>query len=50
MPQFVKDVEQLRDNARRKIENGAVTEAYRGDKEKTISILNEALATEIVCV
>ncbi len=50
MAQFVKDVEQLRENARRKIEDGAVTEAYRGDKDKTISILNEALATEIVCV
>ena len=50
MPEFVKDVEELRDRARRKIEEGAVTEAYRGDKEQAISILNEALATEIVCV
>ncbi len=50
MAQFIKDLEQLRDNARRKIEDGPVTDAYRGDKEKTISILNEALATEIVCV
>ncbi len=50
MPGFVKDVEQLRDRARRKIEEGAVTEAYRGDKDDAISILNEALATEIVCV
>src|SRR5581483_4326097 len=50
MPEFVKDVEELRDRARRKIEEGAVTQAYRGDKDKTISILNEALATEIVCV
>lgn len=50
MPEFIKDMETLRDQARRKIEDGPVTEAYRGDKEKTISILNEALATEIVCV
>lgn len=50
MPEFVKDVEELRDRARRKIEEGAVTEAYRGDKDQAISILNEALATEIVCV
>ena len=50
MPEFVKDVEELRDRARRKIEEGAVTKAYRGDKDQTISILNEALATEIVCV
>src|SRR5207302_4475245 len=34
----------------RKIEAGAVTEAYKGDVERTIAILNEALATEIVCV
>jgi bacterioferritin len=50
MPEFVKDVEELRNRARRKIDEGAVTEAYRGDKEQSISILNEALATEIVCV
>ena len=50
MPEFVRDVEDLRDRARRKIEEGAVTEAYRGDKDQAISILNEALATEIVCV
>jgi bacterioferritin len=50
MPQFVKDVEEIRQRATNKIEDGAVTQAYRGDVEKTISILNEALATEIVCV
>jgi bacterioferritin len=50
MPQFVKDVQDLRQRAIRKIEDGAVTEAYGGDKEHTIDILNEALATEIVCV
>jgi len=50
MPEFVKDVEQIRQRAQRKIEEGAVTESYKGDVEKTISILNEALATEIVCV
>jgi bacterioferritin len=50
MPEFVKDVEAIRRRAERKIEEGAVTESYRGDVEHTISILNEALATEIVCV
>ena len=50
MPEFVKDVEQIRERALRKMEDGAVTESYQGDVEKTISILNEALATEIVCV
>lgn len=50
MPEFVKDVERIRERAVRKIEEGAVTESYRGEVEKTIAILNEALATEIVCV
>ena len=50
MPQFVKDMEAIRRRAERKIEEGAVTESYRGDVEHTIAILNEALATEIVCV
>ena len=50
MPNFVKDVEEIRQRASRKIEDGAVTESYHGDVEKTIEILNEALATEIVCV
>src|ERR1041384_2039801 len=50
MPQFVKDVEEIRQRAIRKIENGAVTEVYGVDKDHAIEILNEALATEIVCV
>jgi bacterioferritin len=50
MPQFVKDVEEIRQRALNKIEEGAVTESYKGDVEQTVQILNEALATEIVCV
>ena len=50
MPEFLQDVEAIREQARRKIEEGPITEAYRGDKDKTLSILNDALATEIVCV
>jgi len=50
MPSFVTDVEEIRERAARKIQDGAVTPAYEGDVEQTISILNEALATEIVCV
>ncbi len=44
------DVQKLRENARRHIEEGAVTENYRADREKVLQLLNEALATEIVCV
>jgi len=50
MPHFVKDVEDLRRRALEKIEDGPVTKSYKGDVKKTIGILNEALATEIVCV
>lgn len=50
MPTFVQNVEELRERASRKIEEGAVTETYKGDVKHTIDILNEALATEIVCV
>src|SRR5213595_655279 len=47
---FLTDVQELRRRARQHIESGAVTDAYRGDRETVIKILNEALATEIVCV
>src|SRR5438105_11219867 len=50
MQRFVRDVEQIRRRALNKREEGAVTAGYKGNVEQTISILNEALATEIVCV
>ena len=50
MPSFIADVEEIRQRAAEKIDEGPVTETYKGDVDKTISILNEALATEIVCV
>jgi bacterioferritin len=50
MPHFVKDVQDLRRRALDKMEEGPVTRSYKGDVSKTIEILNEALATEIVCV
>src|SRR5438270_3138671 len=50
MPHFVRDVEDIRRRAINKMEEGALTESYKGDINKTVEILNEALATEIVCV
>jgi bacterioferritin len=51
MPQdFVTDIKTLRERARKHIENGAVTEGYKADRETVLKLLNEALATEIVCV
>src|SRR5215472_17151592 len=47
---FLSDVQELRDRARRHIEHGAVTENYRADRPTVIRLLNEALATELVCV
>lgn len=44
------DVKTLREQARRHIEEGAVTENYAANREKVIELLNEALATELVCV
>jgi len=47
---FLSDVTELRRRAREHIEKGAVTEGYRGDPVAVIELLNQALATEIVCV
>ena len=47
---FLTDVKTLRERARQHIEKGAVTEGYKADRETVIKVLNEALATEIVCV
>src|SRR5881409_3730597 len=48
--QFLSDVQEIRRRARKHIEEGAVTEGYQADREAVIKLLNEALATEIVCV
>jgi bacterioferritin len=47
---FLTDVKTLRKRARQHIEEGAVTSSYGGDTTTAIKVLNDALATEIVCV
>jgi bacterioferritin len=47
---FAVDIETIRARARKHIESGAVTEGYAADRETVLRLLNEALATEIVCV
>jgi bacterioferritin len=47
---FMTDIKTIRERARREIEEGAVTQDYSLDKDQAVRILNEALATEIVCV
>jgi bacterioferritin len=49
MSQFVADVKKIRDRARMHIEKGAVTEGYKADREQVTKVLNDVLATEIVC-
>jgi bacterioferritin len=47
---FLSDVKALRDRARRHMREGAVTSDYKADRATVVKMLNEALATEIVCV
>jgi bacterioferritin len=47
---FLSDVITLRERARKNLEDGAVTQTYKGDPKKTVEILQSVLATEIVCV
>ena len=47
---FLTDIKTLRERARKHIMDGAVTAAYRADRGTVIKLLNEALATELVCV
>jgi len=47
---FVSDVAALRKRAREHIDQGAVTDTYGLDAQQVCKVLNDALATEIVCV
>jgi bacterioferritin len=50
MADFLTDIETLRARAREHIEQGPITSAYGADRDRVIEVLNEALATELVCV
>ena len=47
---FLTDIKTLRARARKHIENGAVTDGYQADRATVVKLLNEALATELVCI
>ena len=49
-PAGMTDVKTLRERARKSIDDGAVTESYTADRKQVVRLLNEALATEWVCV
>ena len=50
MDKFLTDVKKLRDNARKNMEKGAVTDSYQADVKQVLKVLNDVLATELVCV
>jgi bacterioferritin len=47
---FILDIAKIRARAREKLETGALTQSYGGSAEESVAILNDALATELVCV
>ena len=47
---FLTDVKELRRRARQHMQEGAVTDGYQADRDAVTRMLNEALATELVCV
>jgi len=49
-PAGISDRKALRANARKRIEDGAVTPTYSADRKAVVKLLNDALATEWVCV
>jgi len=50
MTEFISDITAIRERARHSIGDGAVTGAYKADREQVIKVLNDALATELVCI
>ena len=50
MSEFVSDLKKIKERARAHMERGAVTESYKADLKAVIKVLNDVLATEIVCV
>jgi bacterioferritin len=50
MEHFVSDLKKIRAQARMHMEAGAVTEAYKADRKQVLAVLNDVLATEMVCV
>jgi len=49
-PSFLSDIKTIRARARKHISDGAVTPGYAADRKTVLKLLNEALATEIICV
>jgi bacterioferritin len=50
MSDFVMDIKNIRERARKHMEDGAVTGGNKADRKRVVEVLNEALATELVCI
>ena len=50
MDKFLTDIRKIRENARKHMDKGAVTEGYKADRGQVLKVLNDVLATELVCV
>lgn len=50
MNEFLTDISVIRERAKQHMELGAVTEGYKSDRKQVIQVLNDVLATELVCV
>ena len=48
--EFVMDLERIREQARKDMDDGPVTQSYGADRETVLKLLNGSLATELVCV
>ena len=47
---FIENIDAIRKRARQHIEQGAVTDTYKADRNAVVSLLNDALASELICV
>ena len=50
MPDFLTDIQTLRRRGREQMDQGPITDAYTADRGRVLAVLNEVLATELVCV
>jgi bacterioferritin len=50
MSDFVSDLKSIKKRAREHMEQGAVTGNYKADRKAVVNVLNDVLATELVCV
>jgi bacterioferritin len=50
MNEFMSDLKKIKERARRDMEQGAVTDNYQADRQAVVKVLNDVLATELVCV